>query len=147
MKRFVLGLGLSLILVGACHADYVTGLNPYGDNYLSLRTGPGTHYTEIDRMGPGTRLEVIGRSGSWRHVRLENGEEGWAFGKYIARGEPQSDFPGDEEQLADDATAPEGDPESDAETDGLNDSPPSPFKTKPKKVPPNGMQTDPDDLE
>jgi uncharacterized protein YraI len=63
---------------------YVTGLNPRGDNYLSLRTGPGGRYQEIARMGPNTRLTILGRSGSWLNVSLTNGRSGWAHSRYIA---------------------------------------------------------------
>lgn len=63
---------------------YVTGLDPRGDNYLSLRTGPGTRYQEIARMGPNTRLTILGRSGSWLNVTLTTGRTGWAHSRYIA---------------------------------------------------------------
>jgi uncharacterized protein YraI len=63
---------------------YVTGLNPRGDNYLSLRTGPGGRYQEIARMGPNTRLTILGRSGSWLNVALTSGRSGWAHSRYIA---------------------------------------------------------------
>lgn len=74
---------------GAAEADYVTGLDPYGDNYLSLRTGPGSRYREILRMGPDTVVEVLERRGDWRRVQLEDGTVGWAFGRYIRPGLPR----------------------------------------------------------
>jgi len=63
---------------------YVTGLNPRGDNYLSLRAGPGSRYQEIARMGPNTPLTVLGRQGSWMNVAMRDGRSGWAYSKYIA---------------------------------------------------------------
>ena len=63
---------------------YVTGLNPRGDNFLSLRTGPGSRYQEIARMGPNTPLTILGRQGSWLNVRLTDGRSGWAYSKYVA---------------------------------------------------------------
>ncbi|WP_422375171.1 caspase family protein [Roseibium sp.] len=63
---------------------YVTGLNPRGDNYLSLRTGPGSRYQEIARMGTNTPLTILGRQGSWLSVRLQDGRSGWAYSKYVA---------------------------------------------------------------
>jgi uncharacterized protein YraI len=63
---------------------YVTGLNPGGDNYLSLRTGPGSRYQEIARMGPNTPLTVLGRQGSWMNVAMRDGRRGWAYSRYIA---------------------------------------------------------------
>ncbi|WP_428688618.1 caspase family protein [Roseibium sp.] len=62
---------------------YVSGLNPDGDNYLSLRTGPGTGYREITRLRENTQLTVLARKGSWVNVALGNGQSGWAYGKYI----------------------------------------------------------------
>ncbi|WP_298813710.1 caspase family protein [uncultured Roseibium sp.] len=63
---------------------YVSGLDPRGDNYLSLRTGPGTRYQEVARMAPNTPLTILGRSGSWLNVAMANGRSGWAYSKYVA---------------------------------------------------------------
>ncbi|MEM9630014.1 MAG: caspase family protein [Pseudomonadota bacterium] len=63
---------------------YVTGLDPRGDNFLSLRTGPSTRYQEIARLRENTPLTILGRSGSWLNVALQNGRSGWAYSKYIA---------------------------------------------------------------
>ncbi len=66
---------------------YVAGLDPSGDNFLSLRTGPGTGNREIARMLPNTPLSVVNRRGNWIQVALENGMSGWAYGKYIRLGQ------------------------------------------------------------
>ena len=79
---------LLLAPVLPAHADYVSGLNPRGDNYLSLRNGPGGGFGEILRMGPDTVVTVLERRGDWRRVRLEDGTTGWAFGRYIRAGLP-----------------------------------------------------------
>lgn len=63
---------------------YVTGLDPSGDNFLSLRTGPSTRYREIARMGMNTPLTILGRSGTWLNVALSDGRTGWAYGKYVS---------------------------------------------------------------
>nr|WP_319386151.1 caspase family protein [uncultured Roseibium sp.] len=63
---------------------YVTGLDPSGDNFLSLRTGPSTRYREIARMGANTPLTILGRSGTWLNVALSDGRTGWAYGKYVS---------------------------------------------------------------
>ena len=88
--RAAFAAGVLLLLAGtwSAQADYVGGLNPRGDNYLSLRTGPGTGYREILRMGPDTIVTVVESSGDWRHIELEDGTDGWAFGRYIKRGFP-----------------------------------------------------------
>ncbi len=76
---------LSFVTPTVAQAACVVGLNPYGDNYLSLRTGPGTGFGEIRRMGPQTQLRILERAGPWRRVRLNNGVQGWAHGRYIGR--------------------------------------------------------------
>jgi hypothetical protein len=77
-----------LVFSGPALADYVGGLDPDGDNYLSLRSGPGSKYDELRRMGPDTVVTIIEKRAGWRRVQLEDGTEGWAFGKYIRRGLP-----------------------------------------------------------
>lgn len=62
----------------------VTGLDTTGDNFLSMRTGPGTKYSEVARMRPGTSMTVSGSNGRWLKVRLSNGMDGWTFSKYVA---------------------------------------------------------------
>ena len=66
---------------------YVAGLDPSGDNFLSLRTGPGTGNREIARMLPNTPLSIVNRRGNWVQVALENGMGGWAYGKYVRLGQ------------------------------------------------------------
>lgn len=97
-------LGLSAILLplasslpaGAYDGQVyrVCGLNPNGDNYLSLRTCGSTKCREILRLGPGTPLrswEPWGTRG-WRQVDVlphidaahgGNYASGWVFEKYI----------------------------------------------------------------
>lgn len=88
--RAALTAVMLLLVAGSwpAQADYVGGLNPQGDNYLSLRTGPGTGYREILRMGPNTIVTVLESQGSWRRIELEDGTEGWASGRYIKSGFP-----------------------------------------------------------
>lgn len=76
---------LSLAVLPA-RADYVGGLNPAGDNFLALRTGPGSGYAMILPMGPGTFVTVLRRNGKWFFVELEDGTRGWAYGSYIFGG-------------------------------------------------------------
>ncbi|MCG6857591.1 MAG: caspase family protein [Salaquimonas sp.] len=73
---------------------YVTGLDATGDNFLSLRTGPGSGNREIARMRANTTLSITGQSGNWYQVTLDNGMNGWAYGRYIAFGQvPGSQVP------------------------------------------------------
>lgn len=76
---------LSLAVLSA-RADYVGGLDPAGDNFLALRTGPGSGYPMILPMGPGTFVNVLRRNGKWLFVELEDGTRGWAYRSYIFEG-------------------------------------------------------------
>ena len=67
----------------------VCHLNPYGDNYLSLRTCPSTRCREIFRMGPGTQVVSINPDPvrGWWEIEILTGPgeglRGWAFGRYL----------------------------------------------------------------
>ncbi|WP_316858770.1 hypothetical protein [uncultured Cohaesibacter sp.] len=73
---------------------FVCGLNPHGDNFLSLRTCGSTRCAEIMRLGPDTPLlswEPYGTNG-WRQVDVlpyptapqgGNYPSGWVFERYI----------------------------------------------------------------
>jgi hypothetical protein len=63
---------------------YVTGLDPNGDNFLALRSGPKPGDVRIATMGPDTLLQVRESSGPWRRVELLDGSKGWAHSKWIA---------------------------------------------------------------
>jgi hypothetical protein len=63
---------------------YVTGLDPKGDNFLALRTGPLPSDTRIATMGPDTLLRIRESRGVWRRVELIDGMSGWAHSKWIA---------------------------------------------------------------
>ena len=90
LLSMALALSLALLLGPTlpARADYVSGLNPRGDNFLSLRDGPGSGFDEIVRMGPDTVVTVLERRGDWRRVRLEDGTTGWASGRFIRAGLP-----------------------------------------------------------
>lgn len=72
---------------------YVCGLNPYGDNYLSLRTCGSSSCPEIARLGPSTPVMTFEPYGRWRQVALKahrndhnfSGRTGWVYGKYLCR--------------------------------------------------------------
>lgn len=90
-----LWLGSVLILslaVLPARADYVGGLDPAGDNFLALRTGPGSGYPMILPMGPGTFVTVLRRNGKWLFVELEDGTRGWAYRSYVFGGAAPGGF-------------------------------------------------------
>jgi hypothetical protein len=46
----------------------VSGLNPRGDGFLSVRSGPGGNYAEMDRLYNGDDVHICGGNGAWRAV-------------------------------------------------------------------------------
>ena len=62
----------------------VVGLDPNGDNFLSVRTGPGTSFNEITRIYTNDRVSICARSGKWLKVR--GAASGWVYGRYVAVG-------------------------------------------------------------
>ncbi|MEZ5792849.1 MAG: caspase family protein [Nitratireductor sp.] len=70
--------------LAAGQAGIVAGLAGSGDDFLSLRTGPGTSFREIARMRSGTRMTVNLTRNGWVQVALDNGMSGWAFAKYVS---------------------------------------------------------------
>jgi uncharacterized protein YraI len=86
---FAVGLMLT-ISAGAARAEYVCGVNPNGDNFLALRAGPGSNYTEVDRMAERTVLTVLEVRSPWLYVRQDdNGLTGWAHRRWICKGFPR----------------------------------------------------------
>jgi uncharacterized protein YgiM (DUF1202 family) len=89
MKKLIACIVVTVTLVGSAipaRADYVCGLNPNGDNFLSLREGPGTQYREVIRMNPGTQLTVRSANGPWLYVEITlDGIVGWAYRRYVCR--------------------------------------------------------------
>ena len=68
-------------------AAEVCGLNRNGDNFLSLRNGPGSRYEEMTRLSAGTYVDIIGsdKSGSWLQVVVEGEPTGWVSARYICQ--------------------------------------------------------------
>jgi uncharacterized protein YgiM (DUF1202 family) len=60
----------------------VRGLDYYGDNFLAVRTGPGSHYRQIDSIYNGDRVRICDWRGGWLNVRYRGGS-GWVFGRYV----------------------------------------------------------------
>jgi hypothetical protein len=102
MKKWWMGWFLAASLLsagcgGGCYLATVVGLNPYGDNFLAVRSGPGSRYTMFDQLHTGDRVIVCGSRGRWKRIfygrggycALRYGEpvgqcvRGWAYGKYL----------------------------------------------------------------
>lgn len=61
----------------------VRGLDPNGDNFLAVRTGPGTGFQEIDRIFTGDKVSICSSKGKWYRVKYGGGS-GWVYGRYVA---------------------------------------------------------------
>ena len=66
----------------------IVGLNPHGDNNLSVHAAPYPRDTrdEIDELFTGDSVCIIGRDGSWDHVQyIRDGRlrTGWSSSSYI----------------------------------------------------------------
>ncbi|MFH1462506.1 MAG: type IV pilus assembly protein PilM [bacterium] len=51
--------------------------------WLRVREGPGTNYSEIAKVYPGESYPQLEEFEGWYRIELEEGKEGWVFGKYI----------------------------------------------------------------
>lgn len=64
-------------------AGTVMGLDPDGDGFLAVRSGPGSNYRMIDKLVNGNRVAIINGQGNWLAVEYGNGRQGWAHGNWI----------------------------------------------------------------
>lgn len=90
MKCFLFA-AVALALVAPANAQvqqerfsYPVGLDPYGDNFLALRSLPsGSEGVRIARLGPDTLFTEIGWRGSWVNIQLPSGQTGWVSAQYV----------------------------------------------------------------
>jgi hypothetical protein len=68
----------------------VVGLDPRGDNFLSVRKrpqGPSGPVSEVDQLFTNNSVCIVGRAGRWLNVRYARGGRmfsGWVYDRYIA---------------------------------------------------------------
>lgn len=67
---------------------YVCNLNPFGDNFLSLRAEPDSQARELVRLGENTMLTRLDEQPPWLRVRVRGGTEGWVHSRWICSGSP-----------------------------------------------------------
>jgi Bacterial SH3 domain len=95
------------VMVGG-EADYdacggqgqVSGLDPQGDNFLTVRAGPAKRNAAIDRLRSGSTVQICDSSGNWIGIVYGSGcgtgsplpkrqpykgpcKSGWVFKKYV----------------------------------------------------------------
>lgn len=61
----------------------VQGLDYYGDNFLAVRTGPGSHYRKIDELYNRDVVRVCEWRGKWLYVKYSGGRYGWVYRRYL----------------------------------------------------------------
>ena len=68
-----------------CATSTVSGLDPAGDNFLAVRSGPGTKHRKIDEIHAGDVVYTCDARGDWIGIRYpdENGRSGWVYGRYL----------------------------------------------------------------
>ena len=81
-----------------CASSVVDGLNPQGDGFLAVRSGPGTNFRKIDELHNGDVVYAFDRKGDWvgiaYHVAsidcasqstrpLQSEYQGWVNGKWL----------------------------------------------------------------
>lgn len=87
-------VGFTSVVDARCYRAYVTGLDPYGDNFLAVREGPSSRYRQYDSLYNGNRVYVCDYSRSWRFVYYGRGcyldygrpvgcRSGWVHGRYL----------------------------------------------------------------
>lgn len=76
---------------GDCASSTVTGLNPQGDGFLAVRSGPGTNYRMLDKVFNGDVVFTCGRQGAWHGVLYRTrgtgsgptDRQGWVHGNWL----------------------------------------------------------------
>jgi uncharacterized protein YgiM (DUF1202 family) len=51
--------------------------------FANIRTGAGNEFSLIATVKQGDKLILLGESGDWYHVRMENGQEGWVNNRFV----------------------------------------------------------------
>lgn len=82
MRKIFLLLLLTLTTLFASQIGVVSGLDPYGDGFLSLRVKPKSK--EIGKLYNGNALEILDKSGKYYKVKdIQSNKIGWAHGNWI----------------------------------------------------------------
>lgn len=68
-----------------CASSTVSGLDPAGDNFLAVRSGPGSDFRKIDELHTGDVVLTCDARGGWIGIFYPgpDGKSGWVFGKYL----------------------------------------------------------------
>jgi hypothetical protein len=87
----VSNLDVAIPTDGTCTSGKVIGLDPNGDNFLSVRSGPGGQpYREIDRLFTSDTVYVCGRKAPWLAVVYSQGHKAQASCDTASKGTRRS---------------------------------------------------------
>lgn len=70
-----------------CAGSIVSGLDPNGDGFLAVRTGPGSNYAKLDELHNGDMVRTCVGSGRW--VGIYYGQprrKGWVHSNWLTEG-------------------------------------------------------------
>lgn len=67
-----------------CLSATVTGLDPQGDGFLAVRSGPGTGYRKIDELYNGDHVRPCDAQGKWHGIYYGTPRrKGWVHGNWL----------------------------------------------------------------
>ncbi|WP_191090062.1 SH3 domain-containing protein [Histidinibacterium aquaticum] len=70
-----------------CAGSVVAGLDPGGDGFLAVRSGPGSSYRKLDELVNGDMVRTCARSGPWWGVYYGQPRRvGWVHGNWLVDG-------------------------------------------------------------
>ena len=70
-----------------CAGSIVSGLDPNGDGFLAVRTGPGTDYRKIDELKNGDMVRTCAINGPWVGVYYGKPRlKGWVHRNWLVDG-------------------------------------------------------------
>ena len=84
MHKILLLLLFTITLLFSSQMATVTGLDPNGDGFLSLRKKPKAR--EIGKLYNGDRVQILSQKGKYYKIRKVNtGQVGWAHSNWIKK--------------------------------------------------------------
>ena len=67
-----------------CAGAVVTGLDPNGDGFLSVRTGPGSKFRKLDELHNGDSVRTCAKQGAWYGIYYGSPRKvGWVHGNWL----------------------------------------------------------------
>ena len=68
----------------------MTGLNAAGDNFLAVRSGPGSKFAMIDKINTGDPVYICDQHGRWTGIVYTSGDQDCGVSSPVARRQPYS---------------------------------------------------------